>query len=289
MPKPLETDDFRAIRVVLEPDDFALSSGKPDVPTDLVEKEIWHSIVDLPDDVSICTTNHQGAIMKELYVLQSTWTHHAVGDEQDMLFEVLLYTIDELDAALYNALHGFYRQSIGCLRNLIELVMFGVYCQLVQDIERYKQWQAGQHENSFGESCTRLLQLAPVEALNRFLRSAINDTIIDRRNAPQSGGWARRLYAELCEYSHSRPNATNVGLWRSNGPIYVPRAFMITASLYAETLAFCYLLIKLARPLLMLPDLMEEQLYSYKQEESMQVAYQSYQWLFFPHSALSDE
>jgi hypothetical protein len=287
MAKPLDTADFRAIRIVLEPDDFAVSDGKPDGPTDLIEKDTWHGIVDLPDDVSIRTSNHQGTILKELSALQSTWTTHAIGDEQDLLFEVLLYTIDELDAALFNALHGYYRQAIGCLRNMVELVLLGTHCQMAQDTAIFEQWQAGQYENSFGGTCTLLLQHAPVQALNAFLRSIVNDTIINRRNAPQSGGWARRLYAELCEYSHSRPNATNVGLWRSNGPIYVPRAFMITASLYAETLAFCYLLIKLAHPSLLLPKEVAEQLESYQQEESMGVAYQSYQRLFFQQSTPS--
>ena len=32
MSRPLPTIDFRAIRIVLEPDDFALSSGEPDPP-----------------------------------------------------------------------------------------------------------------------------------------------------------------------------------------------------------------------------------------------------------------
>jgi len=264
-----------------------VSDDKPDRPTNPVDKTTWHGIVDLPDDVSIRTSNHQGTILKELYALQSTWTSHAIGDDQDILFEVLLYTIDELDAALFNVLHGYYRQAIGCLRNMVELVLFGTHCQMAQDTTLFEQWQTGQHENSFGGICTLLLQYAPVQALNAFLRSTVNDAIIDRRNAPQSGGWARRLYAELCEYSHSRPDATNVGLWRSNGPIYVPRAFMITASLYAETLAFCYLLIKLVRPALTLPKAVEEQLASYQQEESMWVAYQSYQRLFFQQSTLS--
>ncbi len=280
MAKPLDTADFRAIRIVLEPGDFAVSDGKPDIPTNLVDNETWHGIVDLPDDVSIRTSNHQGIILKELYALQSTWTDHAIGDEQDLLFEVLLYTIDELDAALFNALHGYYRQAIGCLRNIVELVLFGTHCQMAQDTIIFERWQAGQYENSFGGACALLLQDAPVQALNAFLRSTANDTIIDRRNAPQSGGWARRLYAELSEYSHSRPNATNVGLWQSNGPIYFPRAFMITASFYAETLAFCYLLIKLAHPSLILPEEVAEQLASYKQEESMRVAYQAYRMLF---------
>jgi hypothetical protein len=287
MVKPLDTADFRAIRIVLEPDDFAVSDDKPDKPTDLVEKETWHGIVDLPDDVSIQTSNHQGAVLKELYTLQSTWTTHAIGDDQDLLFEVLLYTIDELDAALFNALHGYYRQAIGCLRNMVELVLLGTHCQMAQDTAIFEQWHAGQYENSFGGTCTLLLQHTPVQALNAFLRSTVNDTIINRRSAPQSGGWARRLYAELCEYSHSRPNATNVGLWRSNGPIYVPHAFMTTASLYAETLAFCYLLIKLAHPSLLLPKEVAEQLESYQQEESMGAAYQSYQRLFFQQSTPS--
>jgi len=85
MARPLDTADFRAIRIVLEPDDFAVSNGKPDRPTNLVDKETWHGIVDLPDDVSIRISNHQGAILKELYALQSTWTSHAIGDDQHHL------------------------------------------------------------------------------------------------------------------------------------------------------------------------------------------------------------
>jgi hypothetical protein len=193
MARPLDTADFRATRIVLEPADFAVSDGKPDLPTNLVDKETWHGIVDLPDDVSIRTSNHQGTILKELYGLQSTWTSHAIGDDQDLLLEVLLYTIDELDAALFNTLHGYYRQAIGCLRNMVELVLFGTHCQMAQDTAVFEQWQAGQYENSFGAACTLLLQHAPVQALNAFLRSTVNDTIIDRRNAPQSGGMGKTV------------------------------------------------------------------------------------------------
>jgi len=55
---------------------------------------------------------------------------------------------------------------------------------------------------------------------------------------------------------------------------------MITASLYAETLAFCYLLIKLAHPSLILPAEVAVRLAGYKQEESMRIAYQAYRKLF---------
>lgn len=281
--RPLETNDFRATRIVLEPDDFAASDGKPDRPTDIVDQETWHGIVDLPDDVSIRTSNHQGTILKDLCRLQGSWTTHAIGDNQDLLFEVLLYTIDELDAVLFNLLHGYYRQAIGCLRNIIELVVFGTYCQMAQNAQAFEQWRSGQMEISFGGMCARLLSLAPIQSFNMYLRAAINDTLIDQRTGPQSGGWARRLYAELCEYSHSRPDATNVGMWASNGPIYVPGAFQLTASLYAETLTFCYILIKLAKPQLTLPEEIIEQFEGYK--DDLQIAYFSYTHLFLGCSA----
>jgi hypothetical protein len=62
MSRPLPTSDFRAIRIVLEPDDFALSSGEPDPPpSDLIDENIWHGIMTLPDDVSVRTSNHYGS------------------------------------------------------------------------------------------------------------------------------------------------------------------------------------------------------------------------------------
>jgi hypothetical protein len=150
--KPLPTSDFRAVRIVLESDDFAVSSGKPDVPTDLIDKDTWFEITHLPDDVSIRTSNHHGALLRELHQLQGVWVSVAIGDEQDLLFEVMLYTIDELDAVIFNALHGYYRQSIGCLRNILELVAFGTYCQISGNTVDFEKWQNGQKQTSFKEA-----------------------------------------------------------------------------------------------------------------------------------------
>jgi len=41
-------DDFRAIRVVLEPNDFALAPDTEPPPSDLIDEETWHGIVDVP-------------------------------------------------------------------------------------------------------------------------------------------------------------------------------------------------------------------------------------------------
>jgi hypothetical protein len=58
MPKPLPLEDFRAVRIVLEDDDFALVPENPDHPPwDLIDRDTWNSIVTLPDDVGIRTSN----------------------------------------------------------------------------------------------------------------------------------------------------------------------------------------------------------------------------------------
>ena len=54
MPKSLPLEDFRAVRIVLENDDFAIVPEDPDRPArDLIDRDTWNSIVTLPDDVSI--------------------------------------------------------------------------------------------------------------------------------------------------------------------------------------------------------------------------------------------
>jgi hypothetical protein len=279
--KPLPVSDFRAVRIVLEPDDFAVSSGKPDIPTDLIDKEIWDGIMVLPDDVSVRTSNHQGQFLGALYRLQATWTRSAIGGDQDMLHEVALYSIDELDASLFNMLHGYYRQAVGCLRNILELIVFGTYCQLANRQSAFEDWSAGQSKTSFRAACNQLAALATAQDLNTYLHETFQDSLIVLLKGTaitKDGGWVQRLYAELCDYSHSRPKATNVGLWRSNGPIYVPGSFSLTASLYCDTVASCYLLIKLARPSLKLPEEVVTLFKSYEKNEKF--VYEAYRYLF---------
>jgi hypothetical protein len=62
MVKNVDLDDFRAIRRVLEPDDFVVTDGKPDPPsTDLIDQEAWDHITTLPGHVVITTTSYQGS------------------------------------------------------------------------------------------------------------------------------------------------------------------------------------------------------------------------------------
>ena len=57
MTKDMPLDDFRAVRRILEPSDFALCGDEPDPPpTDQIDSETWASIMNLPDDVAIRTS-----------------------------------------------------------------------------------------------------------------------------------------------------------------------------------------------------------------------------------------
>jgi hypothetical protein len=70
MVRKLPATDFRARRMVLEPNDFGQTDGKPDTgPTDLVDLAVWHSIMDIADDVAIRTTSHQGSRIGLLHEL----------------------------------------------------------------------------------------------------------------------------------------------------------------------------------------------------------------------------
>lgn len=279
MSRSLPTSDFRAIRIVLEPDDFALSSGEPDLPpSDLIDQNIWHGIITLPDDVSVRTSNHYGSELKTMYELWGVWLE-AIGDGEDQLSRAMVETIDEAQAIIFNTVHGYYRQAIGCLRNMLDLVALGSYCQICHKIPEFDAWLNGQEEIRFGTACDGLWQATCVQPLSAHLHAKLNDSFFDPKTKSDSGGWARRLYAQLSKYTHSRPPATNAFLWSSNGPIFVPRVFWLTFKLYCETFALCYLLVKLTRPTFILPD---EALHLFKPAKrgSMRIASTSYRYLF---------
>ena len=245
--KPLPPEDFRAVRIVLEPDDFAFSSGEEPPPSDIVDKETWHGITVLPDDVAIRTSNHHGSLLKILYDLWGAWIE-AVGQDQDPLYDTILDAADEFQAATFNALHGYYRQAIGCLRNALEQITIGEYCQVCDKATDFAQWRAGQAKISFGQACDSLAGAASVQLLNAHLQTTLNDSIFNQKTQTSQGGWARRLYSELSDYSHTRPGFTNVDMWASNGPIYVQEAFVSFAGMYLQTSALGFLLAKLGRP-----------------------------------------
>ena len=224
MSKKLPLSDFRAVRRVLEPNDFALSDDKPDPPpSDQISKKTWFGITTLPDDVAIRTSDHNGKVLGEVYWLWGRWIE-ATGEPEDALFEPMLDANDDLQNSFFNALHGYYRAGFAALRNVLELMTIGM-CGSFQKSDEYVSWRSGAKEFSFGKACDQLASGPQLATFNTRMREAGYQSLWDAKNGLLTGGCVRRVYRDLCNYAHSRPRFTDADLWNSNGPIYVGRVF----------------------------------------------------------------
>ena len=253
MPHQLDLDDFRARRSVLDPADFALGSDAPEAaPADLISEKLWREIMTLPDDVLIRTTSHEGRWIELLYRLRSGWL--ACMPEQGILFEAMLDILEDLDAALFNLIHGYYKQSITACRNALELITFACVCELYGEASEWMDWQAGKQPLNFGNICIRLAEhdkLASLDAIRQNAYGADVCLFPSRQNAAQQA-WTSDLYRRLCEYAH--PRGTNGKLWSSNGPVYSVEGMGLACNAYLETCAVLMLLAKIAWDGIRIPD-----------------------------------
>jgi hypothetical protein len=260
MAKPLPNDDFRAIRVVLEPSDFAVGSEFPDPPPiDLISKETWNHLVGLPDDVAVRTSNNFGGILKEVsefqselvnvsLALQDLITQAGLKVEGSPICHVLLAATDELAASIYNGLIGYYRVAFSALRNVVENLAIGLHLELSSDLVRFQSWLAGDIELKFGWAADNAPQNKAVSDFETYLTAAITDNLFRQRAGTNPGGFARRLFGKLSKFTHGGPGFTDGDLRESNGPVFVPPAFIDWAIAFIQVCAFCLIACRLAQP-----------------------------------------
>jgi hypothetical protein len=251
MPKPLPLTDFRSRRTVLVRSDFGYAPKTAPRPSDIIDEETWGSIVTLPDDVAVRTTNYHGTTIRQLHNLWGAWIE-CVGEKQDCMFPVMLEAGDDFQAATYNALTGFYRLSVAALRSALELTAIGTWAQVCEKQKEFRSWRSGKFPLSFGEACDGLS--GATTPLRAHLRATVNDSVFDQRNSTDEGGFARRIYSGISEFSHSRPGHADSDMRESNGPIYVASAFNHVAWMQFETLGLCFILLLIARPKERLPE-----------------------------------
>lgn len=237
----LPPDDFRRERALLAPHVFADPGTGHDLPpTELTPRETWDGVMDLPTDVALRTSGHQGRVIEALHALQVGWVFSWPDpNEAPFMDEPALLAGEEFDALVFNALHGYYRQAVGCLRNAVEVLTIAAGLAAENNHQLYERWRNGQ-EVSFGQA-------------RAWLRDSAAGQQIDQAAAPRTifagdGAWLRRLYARLCGYAHSRAGYNNADFWESNGPVHVPRALLTVEEELRETLAVSYLLLRLAWP-----------------------------------------
>lgn len=252
MVSKLDPEDFRACRRILDPDDFALGGDEPDPPpTDLITKDAWYGIMDLPGDVAIRTTSHQGTRIAILHELWSGWIW-SIRLGGSPLDKAMGDAADDFSAALFLLAHGFYRQALGSLRSALEMVTIASYCEIAKDKARIEQWERGL-EAKMNEIFNGMQSLDVVRSLDDRAQREVGSSVYLLTTHGRNRPWARDLYRRLSTYSHARPDSTNSQIWNSNGPIYSAAGMKLSYHGYLETYSLAMLTWKLARPTLRIP------------------------------------
>ena len=242
----LPSDDFRRVRRYLAPhlfawpDDDDAKTYPP--PSDLVPEENWDHVMTLPTDVALKSSSYEGSAIARLATLESQWIFSwPQAGEAPYMEEVVLLAGEEFSALVFNALHGYYRQAIGCLRNALETLMAAAGLAVTSNRDLFDRWRRGEQQIGFGQA-------------RAWLRDSVQGNKIESETAPDSifgnddSSWAKARYRQLCAYAHSQAGYNNADFWESNGPIFVPEALVVVEQEFRETLALGYLLLRLAWP-----------------------------------------
>jgi hypothetical protein len=241
----LPEEDFRRTRRYLAPWVFALPAGLEATtyppPSDLVGEQEWSGVVDLATDVALKTSSYEGSRLTRLCQLESEWIFSMppVGGSPFME-EPALLAGEEFDALVFNALHGWYRQALSCLRNALETLAVAAALAAANDSRTFASWRRGR-QISFGRS-------------RRLLRDSDVGRCVDVDAAPQSifgdgpDAWLKARYGRLCSYAHGQAGYSNADFWMSNGPIFVRSALALVEAEFRETLALSYLLLRIGWP-----------------------------------------
>lgn len=214
----LPNHDFRRERALLSPELFADSGTGGDLPpTDLVSKEAWTGLIDLPTDVLLRTTSHEGSSVDALHQLTSMWIDLVYRMEESSapyMSAASLLALEEFDALAFITLHGYYRQALGCLRNALEVLTVGAGLAVTQNWALFARWRTGE-EVKFGNARDWLSASADGRRLDAL---AAPGAVFDRT---VSEAWLVRRHKRLSGYAHSRAGTNNMDFWESNGPVHV--------------------------------------------------------------------
>ncbi len=211
------------------------------MPTDPVSEGTWRHLVDLPTDVLLRTTDHQGeqiahiAEQTRLWV-SSTWEQSAIGQPfNDVIYDVN----DEFYAALFVSAHGWYRLGTSGLRTALELLAQGASYSAIDDDTGYLAWRKSEKSPEFRKS------------LGRLNGSGLTDLARD------SLAVIGRLYGDLSRSTHSNPGLGNLDIWNSNGPVWVSEGFTTFSHDLSDALAASYVMARLALTSFTLPTAAE--------------------------------
>lgn len=206
MPQELPKDDFRATRKYLTEDEFGISGEEDFVPAARIEQEVWDGLMSLPTDVSIRTTDFCPDEVKAAYQIATSWLH--IGDPfADGPIKTQTFSVYEaLEASVFMATTGWYRQAGLSLRAAMDDMILGLYYEGIPN--KWDQFE-------------RIIEGNKSAPMFGCVRDALFDLTGDQLFAKDGGSFGQ-LYSRLGVYTHCIPNHE---LWKSNGPIYADEAF----------------------------------------------------------------
>lgn len=152
----LRPNDFRATpRRYLAPHVFALPGPEPPLdPPELVSEETWANLVHLADDVALETTSLQGQAVDRIHRVGYQWLLASPVEPQGTTYsrEPALLATEEFDALAFIAVHGWYRQALGCLRNALEIMTHAAAFASGRDLHGFRRWRRAEVEPKFQAS-----------------------------------------------------------------------------------------------------------------------------------------
>lgn len=237
--RPLSDNDFRGRRFYLVDHVFFQAPSSAVDGGDRISERIWDSIVDLPTDVLLRTTELLGTMVEDMANQYSNWVHGTPHepDQASYIFDATIDASDEFHASPFMAAHGWYRQATSSLRNALECMAIGAEFTLHVNQQKFEAWRNGEYEPKFGNMIDQIASSDKVKFFESKLRSG---TVFG------PNGVAKTLYKHLCCYAHARPGYTNVDIWNSNGPVFIGGAFTDFWANFGDTLALCAVLLKLS-------------------------------------------
>lgn len=249
--KPLRLSDFRARRFMLENRDFAISHGRYSGPTDLIDRKTWRSIIGLPDDVSVRTSDRFGPQLAQIWDYWGLWVRIVLGVQEltrnprrSATAIAASDASDEFQATTYCALVGYYRVAFSCLRNVLEQMTISTQMAISGDKKALADWRKADERVKFGWAADVLPRSKCIAGLEQHMRAVTKDSLFGQK--PK--GMARRLFVELSRYTHGAAGFTDGDFRLSNGPIFVPEAFLRWHTTTLKILAIALHELKLVHP-----------------------------------------
>src|SRR5579859_6052118 len=144
---PIIEGRFRKRRVYLSPEAFADPGDGDHNPTNLIDRQVWMDLMDLPTDVLLQTTDHFGTTFLAMSSISHMWISGIVpdgtGTDLPLVFDAYLDAYDEFEAAPFIAAHGWYRQATAGLRNALEVITHAARYAIRGETVKYTAWRDG--------------------------------------------------------------------------------------------------------------------------------------------------